>query len=371
MRTGLGGLDGLKAGASRGAPAKRQRRSSGSVYRGAGKSVLLYLRANLTGDERHDIAVPGAHPDFPQRTDRTSSSTRNSGRAIAASASTSCRCYAAKTTGSGRFSSEGIYTMNRLAHLAAAGSLLALQATSALASDHADPIDNPLMFWETTPLEGGITDLFVFPTRDKQQLVVVLSVRRSLTGKPAKLDQFEYVVHMDLKGTVSHDNAHFNARYGGTVVKPEDIKETTKITYRLKGDGEIRELPTITGDTAPVRPGDIQAWGGEDPRQPRKVQTIKTGMDANGMLEKNEYSADTAVDDTKVNIWTGISDDPFIFPNFFRTNVVAMVARIPMKYFPEGQMNWIVWGDIEQERKADRSCGPVAADAEPASSRAA
>ena len=50
------------------------------------------------------------------------------------------------------------------------------------------------------------------------------------------------------------------------------------------------------------------------------------------MLEKNEYSADTAVDDTKVNIWTGISDDPFIFPNFFRTNVVAMVARIPMKY---------------------------------------
>ena len=233
--------------------------------------------------------------------------------------------------------------MNRLAHLAAAGSLLALQATSALASDHADPIDNPLMFWKTTPLEGGITDLFVFPTRDNQQLVVVLSVRRSLTGKPAKLDQFEYVVHMDLKGTVSHDNAHFNARYGGTVVKPEDIKETTKITYRLKGDGEIREHPSITGDTAPVRPGDIQAWGGEDPRQPRKVQTIKTGMDANGMLEKNEYSADTAVDDTKVNIWTGISDDPFIFPNFFRTNVVAMVARIPMKYFPEGQMNWIVW----------------------------
>ena len=155
--------------------------------------------------------------------------------------------------------------MNRLAHLAAAGSLLVLQATSALASDHADPIDNPLMFWETTPLEGGITDLFVFPTKDKQQLVVVLSVRRSLTGKPAKLDQFEYVVHMDLKGTVSHDNAHFNARYGGTVVKPEDIKETTKITYRLKGDGEIRELPTITGDTAPVRPGDIQAWGGKTP----------------------------------------------------------------------------------------------------------
>ena len=137
--------------------------------------------------------------------------------------------------------------------------MLALQATSASASDHADPIDNPLMFWKTTPLEGGITDLFVFPTRDKQQLVVVLSVRRSLTGKPAKLDQFEYVVHMDLKGTVSHDNAHFNARYGGTVVKPEDIKETTKITYRLKGD---RRNPRTSDHHGRHGPGTITGYPG-------------------------------------------------------------------------------------------------------------
>jgi hypothetical protein len=232
--------------------------------------------------------------------------------------------------------------MNRLACLAAAGAMLALQttpaSTPAWASDHADPIDNPLRFWRTTPLEGGITDLFVFPAKNGTQMVVVLCVRRSLTGKPAKLDQYEYVVRMDLKSTVSHDDPHNNARYGGTVVTPENIRETTTITYRLKGDGEIREDPIITIENAPVPPGDIQVWGGENVLEPRKLVAVRAGNDA-----KNEYSADATLDETKVNVWTGISDDPFIFPNFFRTNVVAMVATIPMKYFPASQTNWIIW----------------------------
>jgi hypothetical protein len=232
--------------------------------------------------------------------------------------------------------------MNRLACLALAGAIVALQPTSTSASDHADPINNPLLFWKSTPPEGNLTDLFVFPAKNGTQLTVILCVRPSLTGEPARLDQFEYNVHMDLRGTVSFNNPQNNARYGGTVDKPQDISETTTITYRLKGNGETREPPTIKGSVAAVQQKDIQVWGG-NVLQPEKVMAIKTGRDDAGVFEKNVYEPGTPpLDETKVNIWTGISDDPFIFPNFFRTNVVAMVATIPMTYFPN-QMNWIVW----------------------------
>jgi hypothetical protein len=232
--------------------------------------------------------------------------------------------------------------MNRLACLAIAGAMVALQPMSTWASDHADPLNNPLLFWKSTPPEGNITDLFVFPAKNGTQLVVILAVRPSLTGKPVRLDQFEYTVHMDLKSTVNFNNPQNNARYGGTVGTPQDIRETTTITYRLKGDGETRELPTINIEGQQLKPGEVQVWGG-NVLESRKVTAFKTGTDANGMFEMNGYEPGTAPpDETKVNVWTGISDDPFIFPNFFRTNVVAMVATIPMTYFAN-KMNWIVW----------------------------
>ena len=40
----------------------------------------------------------------------------------------------------------------------------------------------------------------------------------------------------------------------------------------------------------------------------------------------------------------GIRDDPFIFPAFFRTNVVAMVMHIPMSCFRDEQRDWLAWG---------------------------
>src|SRR5579863_4198275 len=92
------------------------------------------------------------------------------------------------------------------------------------ASDHADPIDP----FNLVPLEGGITDLFVFPvdadgklavpfqrpqgperkkrpelTREQQgklkDLVVILCVRRALTETGSlMLEPYTYSVHMDL-----------------------------------------------------------------------------------------------------------------------------------------------------------------------------
>src|SRR5262245_43952476 len=104
----------------------------------------------------------------------------------------------------------------RLCSTLALGALFAaipalLFSPAARASDHADPID-------LDRLEGGITDLFVFPAKDmarrekrqvkkdqpeesvaitsaeSNRLIIVFCVRRALTASPPfeGLDQFTY-----------------------------------------------------------------------------------------------------------------------------------------------------------------------------------
>jgi hypothetical protein len=224
--------------------------------------------------------------------------------------------------------------MRVLLHVAAIATAILSLAAPAVASDHADPIDNPLFFWKKTPLEGGITDLFVFPDSTNTQLIVILCVRRALTGAPANLDQYEYAVYMDLARTVSHADSESNARYGGRVDNPEQISPTHSLIFRLKDTGQVREPPQLTGFGKP----DIQVWTG-----------------AVNKPEKAEKGSNQQFDATKVNVWTGITDDPFIFPNFFGTNVVSMVTSIPMSLFGN-QQNWIVWG---VSRKGDQQIDHV------------
>ena len=55
-----------------------------------------------------------------------------------------------------------------------------------------------------------------------------------------------------------------------------------------------------------------------------------------------------------VNVWTGVTDDPFIFPVFFGTNVVAMVMTIPRSLFPPEQRDWVLWAtSSEGDRQID------------------
>jgi uncharacterized protein DUF4331 len=158
------------------------------------------------------------------------------------------------------------------------------------ASDHADPLD----YFNRRPQEPGITDLFVFPRGD--QLVVILCVRRHLTNRSLNLEPYTYTINMDLKSTVTYENEEQIARYGGTVVKPENISPTVTIAFRLMNDASVRDQ-TITGIDRPER----------------------------------------------IKVWTGVRDDPFIFPPFFGTNVVAMVLSIPRDAFSREQRDWIVW----------------------------
>lgn len=202
------------------------------------------------------------------------------------------------------------------------------------ASDHADPIFNDR-------LEAGITDLFVFPTTkdrlwrkktngksdgkdagkdqadrylpivdsEAENLVVILCTRRSLAKPPPYegLDQLTFKIHMDLgtdpeqnepRAALSLDNKFDLDRYGATVERPELIKADVTFTIQLNNDVSFR-LNTIEGKRL-KRKGEVE-W------------------------------------------YCGVRDDPFIFPQFFGTNVIAVVLNIPLVCFPSGQRDWLVW----------------------------
>ncbi len=167
---------------------------------------------------------------------------------------------------------------------------LLLAPAAADASDHADPTLLP-------ELEGGITGLFVFAEQD--QMIVILNVRRRLLpGSTYELHPFEFAVHMDLHSRINFSNPEDLLRYGGTIVSPEGIRENVTIKIRLNEDASLKE------------------WSVDG-------------------LEKSE-----------LDLWTGLRDDPFIFPPFFKTNVISMVVKIPFSQFRAEQQDWVIWGSI-------------------------
>ncbi|HXV83197.1 MAG TPA: hypothetical protein VEG60_25325 [Candidatus Binatia bacterium] len=167
---------------------------------------------------------------------------------------------------------------------------LAMLPTPLKSSDHADPIVLEV-------LESGITDLFAFP--DGEQLIVMLNVRRALTAPPPyQLEPFEYAIYMDVHSEVTVDNPEHRARYGGTIKKPGGIKEDVTIKIRLKNDATL-----------------------------------------------NSVKYDGLQNTERIKLVTGVFDDPFIFPRFFKRNTIAMILSIPFSSFPDkDRMDWILWG---------------------------
>jgi hypothetical protein len=157
-------------------------------------------------------------------------------------------------------------------------------------SDHADPVILEV-------LESGITDLYAFP--DGDQLIVMFNVRRALTAPPPyQLEPFEYAIYMDVHSEITIDNAEQRARYGGTITKPDAIKEDVTIKIRLKNDATL-----------------------------------------------NSVKYDGLQDLERIKLVTGVFDDPFIFPRFFRRNTIAMILSIPFSSFPNKDgKDWILWG---------------------------
>ena len=174
--------------------------------------------------------------------------------------------------------------------------LVALSPSFLQASDHADPMN-------LKEPESNITGLFFFPKGD--QMIVILNIRRALTNpKPYNLARFEYVVHMDLTSPVSFDNPEDRGRYGGTIVVPEKLHSDVTISVKLNDDTALKSL-NFTG--------------------------LK--------------------DTDRVRVFTGVRDDPFVFPRFFKRNVISMVLGIPMTSFPAGQRDWVLWGSTYKDGK--------------------
>jgi hypothetical protein len=166
--------------------------------------------------------------------------------------------------------------------------MLALAPSDVRASDHADPMNlhDP---------EANITGLFIFPKED--QYILIFNVRRSLTNpKPYTLAPYEYVVNIDLTTPVSFNNMEDRTRYGGTIITPEKIHPDVSITVHLNDDTTLKDIKAV-------------------------------GL-------KADFS----------KVYTGVRDDPFIFPRFFKKNVISMVMSIPKNAFPDGQQDFILWG---------------------------
>jgi hypothetical protein len=173
--------------------------------------------------------------------------------------------------------------------------VLFLFSFASYASDHADP-------FEIAPDEqaANLTGLFFFP--DGHQMIAILDVRRSLTAAPPYiLEPFEFSINMDTHSKVTFDNAEDRARYGGTIANPEGIFPDISIKIRLNNDVTVKEK-TFTGLKNPEN----------------------------------------------IKLYTGVRDDPFIFPRFFNVNVITMVLSIPKSSFSETQKNWLLWATSER-----------------------
>jgi len=227
----------------------------------------------------------------------------------------------------------------RTARRALRATTLLLLAPLLFGSDHADPIDP----FDREREEGGLTDLFAFP--DGDHLVLILCVRRHLTEARSKwLKPYTYDIKMDTKSTVAVAEeatpgygeeyaareerycderkrlgvGEATARYGGCVEHPETIEENVRIRFRLAGDGKLREEPEITG-----------------------VGLTTEKKDGKAFVPGARFEA-------------GIFDDPFIFPNFYSTNVFGIVARIPFAAFAGNPESFLIWASSEKSgRRVD------------------
>ena len=170
-------------------------------------------------------------------------------------------------------------------------------AGAAYASDHADPAALPAR-------EQGITDLFFFP--HGEEYIVMMNVFPGLSSNPPfEFDDLEFVINFDTHTQVVFDNAADKARYGGTVVNAEGIKADSSIRYSLMND----------------------------------VSAFKS------------YKATGFTNEGAIRKYTGIRDDPFIFPRFFGKNTVTAVFGIPKSSFPANQQDFIIYGECWKNGK--------------------
>ncbi|HKP93245.1 MAG TPA: hypothetical protein VJS88_05060, partial [Chthoniobacterales bacterium] len=299
-----------------------------------------------------------------------------------------------------------------LVRLAAATLLFAAAATRLWGSDHADPMSLNVLALQPDQ-EANITDLHAFvvdksgqlitdPGRiaEADRLVISLCVRRALQPNQIKLLNlagYKFRVHLDLNPKVrffpedgtpdgaayarqldernkavaakaaaleeakktgdaarsavaqlewqgavnvrgaligAHESDHsMQALYGGIIMDPDSIAEDAILEFELglKENGENSETyfssdPRITGI-------------------PGSVRVIRPGREA----EMQNSPPGT------IHVETDIFDDPFIFPRFFRRNVVGIVTTIPLASLQQqgGRGPILLWATTHRTGQID------------------
>ena len=170
-----------------------------------------------------------------------------------------------------------------------------LLPATALGSDHADPV-------VLKTVDSGLTGLFAFPDGDR--MILILGAHRDLhKSAPYDLESFEFTIHLDLHSQVAYNNPAAVARYGGRVVDPRGISADASIRIRLNDDASLNTI------------------------------------DYEGLSLESE-----------ILVRTGVFDDPFIFPAFFKRNIIGMVVSIPTAAFPSGREDFVLWATSSKTR---------------------
>ncbi|HYR21509.1 MAG TPA: hypothetical protein VEP30_01115 [Chthoniobacterales bacterium] len=108
--------------------------------------------------------------------------------------------------------------------------------------------------------------------------------------------------------------------YGGVIMEPEGIVDNGVMEFELgvKGDGDnahsfFTHAPVFTGFIGPAG----------------KINDLTSADRDNLSAQMASFPPET------IHVLTNIFDDPFIFPRFFRRNVVGIVASIPLTAIPK------------------------------------
>ena len=242
-------------------------------------------------------------------------------------------------------------------------------------SDHADPM-SLYVFKVQQSAEANITDLHAFivdkegklvtegdPTVTGDQLIISLCMRRSLLPQQISalnLKGYQFRVHLDVDPPVRFFDEHktrdgkvyaeelekltgaargnlvslhesdrtMQALYGGIITQPDGIAEEGLIEFELdlvKNDAEPEQSEAIITKTR---------FEGI----PGKVNIVTKGG--------NEFQPGL------INVQAGIFDDPFIFPRFFRRNVVGVVTSIPLSSLPPSARHRaiLLWATTHKEK---------------------
>ncbi len=253
---------------------------------------------------------------------------------------------------------------------------------TASASDHADPMSLNSFKPQSDPV-ANITDLHAFlvdkdgkpileqeKIKDADQLIISLCVRRRLlpdqiAGIGKDVPKYSFRVHLDLNPDVRFfdpaltpdgrnyqealaDNAARGALvsqhqadesmqrlYGGILTNPQAIAEEALLNFHLtfSADGENSEATMDAPDIEGI-PGEVNV-----------VRESRRALDGT-----RDVSTAKPWKPGAINVQSGVFDDPFIFPRFFRSNVIGIVTSIPLKSIrrPNGKSASegpiLVWG---------------------------